>query len=145
MIKLLGKATGGPPDISAHSLFLGIVGVAIATDSTHSPYWIQPALSLLQYIHNNMTSLAEVTIHRRFFYCTCIEPPPPLQIPSRALPWLHISLTGVLRRLVRKHIYSPFAHSMLLLWLLDTLVTHLPIVEVPTGKAYSSPDLCTVT
>ena len=58
--KLLCKATESPPDSPAHFLFVGLVGVAITTDPAHSQYWLRPALSLLQFVRDNITSLAEV-------------------------------------------------------------------------------------
>ena len=59
--KLLRLSFSCPPDSHAHFLFLGTVGVAMATDSTHPKFWLHPALTLLQYTRDNIESLARDT------------------------------------------------------------------------------------
>ena len=64
-----------------------------------------------------------------------VPPSLSLQLPPPNLSSPTATLTDTLRPLVRKRVQTSSAHSMLLLWLLDTLVTQLPIVEVSTGKS----------
>jgi hypothetical protein len=58
--KLLSKVTDSSPDDPAHFVFIGMLGVAMETDSTHCTYWLRPALSLLQYARESISELAEV-------------------------------------------------------------------------------------
>ena len=60
MKKLLSKVTDSSPDDPAHFVFIGMLGVAMETDSTHCAYWLRPALSLLQYARESISELAEV-------------------------------------------------------------------------------------
>ena len=125
--KLLDRASVSPEN-PAHFVFVGILGVAMETDPAPSPYWFRPALLLLEYVRESIAELAKVCVCASFSTLThsLQDSPPPNPSPTPSLP-------DLLRPLVKKNVKTSLAHSMLLLWLLDIMVTHVPTVEVSTG------------
>ena len=98
------------------------------TDPAPSPYWFRPALLLLEYVRESIAELAKVCVCASCSTLTLsLQDSPPLHpSPTPSLP-------NLLRPLVTKNVKTSLAQSMLLLWLLDVMVTHLPTVEVSTG------------